>query len=245
MTGPERNNNMPDIPEVDFVGALCEIWSGINYAAYHLAYVGVYLQTSALQTDVDQLRKQEQVLRDKTQVDLLICRTHLAAFFWQLDHVFESLRIAIKRGQKEHPAEKYFWTCEKRLEEIEQTAARREISAYRNKGHEIPAIIGCAFDEKGGKFLHHFLPSILGHEQKESNNMIASLREYFESVADVWLSFAPSDLKDRFPRSFKFPVTVPHSFLGELPPGLEAVPQLEVSIEAYDRTGADEDSRRQ
>jgi hypothetical protein len=30
---------MPDVPDQDFVGALCEIWFTINYAAYHLAYV--------------------------------------------------------------------------------------------------------------------------------------------------------------------------------------------------------------
>src|SRR5205823_954385 len=125
-------NDMPDVPEPDFVGSLCEIWSGINYAAYHLAYVRVYLQTAALQTDVEQLRKQEQAVRDNTQVDVLICRAHLAAFFWQLDHVFEALRIAIKRGQKEH-SDLNFWDFEKRLQEIEQTPIYQEINAYRNK----------------------------------------------------------------------------------------------------------------
>jgi len=250
MTGSARNqNDMPDVPEVDFVGALSEIWFGLNYAAYHLAYVRAYLQTAALQTDVDQLRKLERALRDLTQVDVVICRAHLAAFFWQLDHIFEALKIAVTRGQKEHPALKYFWSFEKRLEEFEQTAIRQEISAYRNKGHEIPAIIGCEWDEKGGKFLHHFLPSIVGHAQSESIDMNTRLQQYFEFVANVWLSFTPSDLKAEFPRSFTFPITIPNSYLGELPPELKGIPQFAVSIEAYDRAnvsaGTGEDAKQQ
>ncbi len=236
MTGrTKKDNDMPDVPEVDFVGALSEIWFGLNYAAYHLAYVRVYLQTAALQTDVDQLRKLEQALRDMTQVDVVICRAHLAAFFWQLDHIFEALKIAITRGQKEHPTLKYFWSSEKRLEKIEQSAIRQEISAYRNKGHEIPAIIGCAWDKRGGKFLHHFLPSIAGHAQNEAIDMNTRLQEYFEFVANVWLSFAPGDFKTKFPRSFTFPVTIPNSYLGEIPPELKGIPQFAVGIEAYDR----------
>ncbi len=232
MTGRARKqNNTPDVPELDLDGALCEIWSGLNYAAYHLAYVRIYSHTEALQTDVDQLRKQEQVFQDMAQVDVLICRAHLAAFFWQLDHVFESLRAAVTRGQKEHPSSKYFSSWKKRLPEIERTAIRREIRAYRNKGHEIPAIIGCAWDKKGGRLLHHFLPSIVGHEQKESIDMNKQLQTYFEFVADVWRHFVPDHLKDKFPRSFKFPVTVPNFYLGELPPELKGVPRLEVFLE--------------
>jgi hypothetical protein len=236
MTARARDeNDMPDVPDPDFVGALCEIWFGINYAAYHLAYVRVYLQTAALQTHVEEIKDQEQAIRDQMQADVVICRAHLAAFFWQIDHVFEALRTAITRGQKEHGELKYFWKWEQDLKTIEETPLRREISAYRNKGHEIPAIIGCAWEGKGGKFVRHFLPTIDGHEPKESTDMNTQLQRYFEFVANVWLSFAPYDFKDKFPRNFKFPVTVPHSFIGELPPELESVSQLEVAIEAYDR----------
>lgn len=232
---PDRTKNeMQGVPEMDFIGALCEIWSGVNYAAYHLAYVRVYLQTAALQTEVDQLRKEEQALRDLAQADVIICRAHLAGFFWQLDHIFEALKAAVTRGQREHPTLKYFWAYERELERVEQMPVRREIAAYRNKAHEIPAIVGCAWDKKGGRFLHHFLPTILADDKKEPMEMNAQLQQYFEFVANVWLSFAPSDIKDKFPRSFKFPITVPHSFLKELPPGLEGAPQLEVSVEAYE-----------
>src|SRR5260370_21476657 len=100
MSDKARNHvDMPDVPNPDFVGSLCEIWFGINYAAYHLAYVRVYLQTAALQTPVEQIKDQEQPIRDQMQTDVVICRTHLAAFFWQIDHVFEALRTAITRGQ--------------------------------------------------------------------------------------------------------------------------------------------------
>ena len=222
---------MPDVPEQDFVDALCEIWSGINYAAYHLAYVRVYLQTEALQTEAAHIREQEQILRDMAQADVVICRAHLAAFFWQLDHIFEALRTATTRGQKEHSMDRYFWSYEKQLDEIEQAAIRQEIKAYRNKSHDIPAIIGCAREESG-KFHYHFLPSIEGHEKKESIDMNAQLQHYFEFVANVWFSFAPSDLKDKFPRDFRFPVTVPHTFVGELPPELKDIQQLEVHLVA-------------
>jgi len=228
-----EGKDMPDVPDPDFVGTLCEIWSVINYAAYHLAYVRVYLQTAALQTHVDEARGQEQAIRDQMQADVVICRAHLAAFFWQIDHVFEALRIAIARGQKEHGEMEYFWKWEQELKKIEETPLRQEISTYRNRAHEIPAIIGCWWE--GGKFVRHFLPTIEGHEPKESADMNAQLQRYFEFVANVWLSFAPGDFKDKFPRNFKFPVTVPHSFIGELPPELKSVPQLEVSVEAYNR----------
>jgi hypothetical protein len=233
MAGKARDvKDMPDVPEIDFVGALCEIWSGINYAAYHLAYVRVYLQTAALQTEAAHIREQEQLLRDMAQVDVVICRAHLAAFFWQLDHVFEALRTATTRGQKEHPTVQYFWSCEKQLDEIDQRTIRKEIKAYRNKGHDIPAIIGCAWEQKGGKFQHHFLPSIEGLEKKESIDMITQLQQYFEFVANVWFSFAPGDFKGKFPRDFKFPVTVPHTFVGELPSELKDAQQLEVHLVA-------------
>jgi hypothetical protein len=223
-------SDMPDVPEMDFVDALCELWSGLNCAAYHLAYVRVYLQTAALQTDGDELRKQEQDVRDKVQTDTTICRAHLAAFFWQLEHFFEGLRIAVRRGKKEQPLENYFPAYEKNLETLEENLVRREIRAYRNKAHNIPAIIGRKWEQKGGRFLHHFLPSMTGHEPKDSIDMNAQLQHYFEFVATVWHSFAPSELKDKFPRSFKFPVTVPHTFLAELPPELKEVRQLEVEI---------------
>ncbi len=91
---------MPDVPPPDFVGAVAEIWSTVNYGAYHLAYTRVYLQTRALQTSVDELRRDEQAVRDQGQVDLFICRAHLAAFFWQLHHVFEALELRSEKARR-------------------------------------------------------------------------------------------------------------------------------------------------
>jgi len=74
------------------------------------------------------------------------------------------------------------------------------------------------------------------------------LQKYFEFAANVWLSFAPGDYKQKFPRDFKFLVTVPHSFLGDLPAELQGVPHLEVSIVAQDGAatgGSGWDSRKE
>lgn len=219
--------DMPDVPKLDFVGALSEIWFQISYAAYHFAYVRVYSQSGALRTKLEELRDQGQSTRDHAQVDVVICRTHLAAFFWHLEHVFEALRSAITRGKKEYPEAKYFWTYEKRLDEIEQFTMRQEIKDYRNMGHQNPAIIGSNWDGEG-HFLHHFLPTISGHQSKEDVDMSTRLQQYFEFAANVWLEFAPGDFKEKFPRDFRFPVTVPYLFEGELPKELNGIPQLEV-----------------
>ncbi len=228
---------MPDVPDPDFVGALCEIWATINYAAYHFAYVRVYLQTEALQTHIKEMHRQDQAFRDASQIDLHVCRAHLAALFWQIDHVFEALRIAINKGQKEHPEERYFWLWGKSLEEIEATPIYKEINAYRNKSHEFPAIIGIKWiDDADGHpvFVHHFLPSIAGHAAKEDIKLIEQLQKYFEFAANVWLSFSPEYFKEKFPRDFRFTVTIPHTYLGELPPELSGVPQLEMHVVAQD-----------
>jgi hypothetical protein len=225
---------MPDLPEMDFVGSLVEIWFSLNCAAYHLAYVRVYLQTAALRTRITEMAKLEQDLKDRSQADLVVCRAHLAAFFWQLDHVFEALDISVKRGQKEHSEVRYFWSYESLLKKIEQEPPRREISAYRNKAHETPAIIGQRWSGDD-KFQFHFLPSISGLSNTEETDMNQKLQEYFEYTANAWLSFAPGGFKEKFPRDFQFVVTVPHSFIGELPKELERIPQLEVHILAYDK----------
>jgi hypothetical protein len=158
----KNQNDMPAVPDPDFVGALCEIWFAINYAAYHLAYVRVYLQTEALQSHGDEIRQAEQAFKEATQAEVIICRAHLAAFFWQLDHVFEALRIAIKKGQKEHAELNYFWAWGKALEKIESSEIYKEVNAYRNKSHEFPGIIGSKWEDHGTgpKFVHHFLPTI-------------------------------------------------------------------------------------
>lgn len=226
---------MPDVPEMNFIGSMVEIWFSLNCAAYHLAYVRVYLQTAALQTKASEIAKLEEDLSNKAQADLVICRAHLAAFFWQLDHVFEALDISVKRGQREVSEAAYFWSYEKHLKQIEKESARREINAYRNMAHQAPAIIGMKWSGDH-KFLHHFLPTISGLSQDDDADMNAKLQEYFEYTANIWLSFAPSDFKNRFPRDFRFAVTVPNSYIGELPPELEHLPQLEVHIEAYDKT---------
>jgi hypothetical protein len=239
----ERNRKvsleMPDVPEPDFVGALAEIWFGVSYAAYHLAYVRVYLQTLMLRTSPRVIGSVDQTIRNQMQTDTNICRAHLAAFFWQLDHIFEALRGAITRGQKEHSVEKYFWQWEKELDAIEEDPLRKEINAYRNQGHQYPAIIGCQWTGDQ-EFVRHFLPRIEGLESREEIDINDMLQRYFEFVANVWLRFAPGDFKHKFPRDFSFPVTIPFTFIGELPKGLESVPQLSVEIVAFNPPDAAE-----
>ncbi len=229
-----EKREMPDVPKQDFVDALAEIWFQINFAAYHMAYVRVYSQSEALRTASNVLREQEQDVRNHVQIDIVICRSHLAAFFWHLEHVFEALRTAITRGQKEYPEARYFWGYEKRLNELETLPIRQEIKDYRNMGHQQPAIIGSKWTANH-RFLHHFLPTISGHAPQEDVEMTTRLNQYFEFAANVWLEFAPSDFKEKFPRNFQFPVTVPYLFGGELPTGLKGVPQLEVTVQSYNK----------
>jgi hypothetical protein len=230
---------MPDVPHPDYVGMVCEIWFTVNYAAYHLAYTRVYLQTRSMQTQVKDLLRDEQSIRDQGQVDLIICRSHLASFFWQLDHVFETLDIAIKRGQKEFPEERYFHSQEQALKKVRETSLPKEIAAYRNEGHNIPGIIGQKWSAEH-KFLHHFLPTIQGYEAKEDRDINDQLQIYFEYVANAWRTFVPEQLREQFPRNFAFPVTVPFQFLGELPKELASVPQLQIELEAYDKDAGTE-----
>lgn len=227
------NREMPAVPKLDFVDALAEIWMQINYAAYHIAYVRVYSQSAAVRTKPDLLREKEQLIRDQAQIDTVICRSHLAAFFWHLEHVFEALRTAIIRGQKEHGDLEYFWAYEKRMDEIEGWAIRKEIKDYRNMAHETPAIIGSLWNGEDHHFMHHFLPTISGHENKEHIDLNTRLQEFFEFAANVWIEFAPGDFKEKFPRDFRFPVTVPHMYVGELPKGLSGAPQLEVNVQIF------------
>ncbi len=226
---------MPDVPIPDYLGAICEIWLTANNAAYHLAYTRVYLQTRSMQTDHEELMRDEQSAREMGQIDLIICRSHVAAFFWELHHVFEALEVAIRRGKNEYPNERYFYSQERQLEGIRQSPIPKEIEAYRNEGHNIPAIIGQKWEEKGGKFLHHFLPSIQGHQAKDSVELNQQLQIYFEYAVNMLLSFVPDLYKSKFPRNFSFPVTVPFFYLGELPPELARVPQLQITLEAYEK----------
>jgi hypothetical protein len=234
---------MPDVPNLELTGALSEIWFSINFAAYHLAFVRVYSQSAALRTNIEEMRKQEQKVRDNVQTDIVICRSHLADFFWHLEHVFEALRTAITRGQKEHPDVPYFWTYEKRLDVFEKMTIREEIKDYRNMGHQNPGVIGCKWDEQHN-FVHHFLPTISGHEPKEDIDMNIRLQQYFEFAANVWFDFAPGDFKKTFPRDFKFPVTVPYEYVGELSEEIRSTPRLEVSIVSYSRERTDAETKK-
>jgi hypothetical protein len=99
--------------------------------------------------------------------------------------------------------------------------------------HQVPAIIGIWASPS--KFHHLFLPNITGHSNREDIDLNIRLQEYFEFAANVWLGFAPSELKDQFPKDFTFPVTVPGLFLGQLPTELRAVPQLQVTVQSYNK----------
>jgi hypothetical protein len=71
-------SDMSAVPDPGLDGALSEIWSGINHSAYHLSYVGVYLQSAALQAPPSVLRNQEQGIRDQLQADVVISGAHIA-----------------------------------------------------------------------------------------------------------------------------------------------------------------------
>src|SRR5208337_1804261 len=110
---------------------------------------------------------------------------------------------------------------ERQLAAVLQSRTATDIEAYRNEGHNIPGIIGQRWQEKGGKFLYHFLPTLRENQSSEPAEMTQQLQAYFEFVANLWLAFVPEPYKSKFPRDFSFPVTVPFSYIGELPVELE------------------------
>jgi len=48
-------------------------------------------------------------------------------------------------------------------------------------------VIGCKWEEKGNgpKFVHHFLPTIAGHEAKEDIDINDQLQKYFEFAGQM------------------------------------------------------------
>lgn len=107
------------------------------------------------------------------------------------------------------------------------------IGTKRTKSLQLSGVHGTRIENLFTTSCHRLLD-----KKKEGIDMNAQLQQYFEFAANIWLSFAPGEFKEKFPRNFRFTVTVPHSFLGELPPELKGVAQLEVSVEAYDRENA-------
>jgi len=56
-------------------------------------------------------------------------------------HHDSSNRMAIRKARRTI-AERYFYSAERKLETIWQSAIREKLTAYRNEGHKLPAIIG-------------------------------------------------------------------------------------------------------
>jgi len=137
-------SEMPDVPKSDFVDALTEIWFQINFAAYHMATCGCMASEASPDQNACAARARTGRAGSRT-IDIVVSRSHLAAFFWHLEHVFEALRTAITRGQKEHPEAKYFWAYEKELDELEQlTIVKRSktIAIWGTKTRRLLAVSG-------------------------------------------------------------------------------------------------------
>ena len=220
---------MPDVPSPNFIDLLAETWFPLSYAAYHMAYVRIYTQSNMFLYKKEVMHQQKEDVRVGAQEDLVICRANLSAFFMQLEHVFESVRRTVKKFKKDLP--NFFVAFEPWLDEQEKLAMRLEIRDYRNHGHQIPAIIGAKWD--GETLSHLFLPHIDGHAVQDDVELNERLRRYFEFTANIWLKLIPNGLEDTFPLDFNYPVTIPALYAGELPPGLENVRQLFVTVKAF------------
>jgi hypothetical protein len=79
----------------------------------------------------------------------------------------------------------------------------------------------------------------------QRRNLIDELHKYFEFAVNVWLDFAPGDYKTKFPRDCSFPVTIPFTYIGELPAQLKGVPQLLIEIVAFNLPNGDEEAAAQ
>ena len=90
---------MPDVPDPDFAGNLWRIGSAST----------MLLTTWHMSESICRLLPfKPMLIRQKTKnswfaimsADVVICRTHLAASFWQINHIFETLRAAITRVKR-------------------------------------------------------------------------------------------------------------------------------------------------
>jgi hypothetical protein len=219
------------IPPITFEGALLEVWHSLTYCAYHGAYVMAYLQTDALRVSKSKidtfLQGQPQEVRDRYQNDVTLGRAHLSSFFWNLDHIFESLRLAIKRGRESGDLDpRTYILLEKKIADAKNSTEGREINIYRNAAHKVPGVIARWGTDNW--FGCHFLPEI-GDEltpdeikaatPQPAQTLEDKLHAYFLFVANLCSGILKQTIPKewKLPATFTFPVTIPTSFTGNVP----------------------------
>lgn len=218
------------IPKIAFADAATEIWQCLGYCAFHAAHVLVYLQSDALRIpkpDVDKFiltlpPDQQEDTRARFQSDMMTCRAHLAAFFWQLDHIFESLLLALRRGRDENKVDmRTYVLAERFIKKQQSSTIGEEISLYRNASHQVPGIAARWHESNTGKFLFHFLPEP-GEEfdrenppaeiaQTPARKMEEQLHSYFEFVARTCTEVIHWNFSD----TWTILVVCPFTFMGD------------------------------
>jgi hypothetical protein len=104
-----------NVPPPDFVGAMCEIWFPVNYAAYHLAYTRVYCKHPLCKLTLTTCDWMSRPSTTKVKLTRLSAGAASRRFSGSCTTCLKK-EIAIKRGQKEHSTHRYFYTQERELE---------------------------------------------------------------------------------------------------------------------------------
>jgi len=230
-----------NLPPQGVEGVACEIWQNLDMCLYHSAYVRVYANTVAMRTVGNKQSRPKLALlppkdRDALQEDVITFRAHFAGLFWQLNHMRELLNGVYNRCVEEG-----IMTAEQRdvlKKKLEDDPVLQEIREYRNFSHEFAGVVTVCHEARpDGKhvFMFHFLPPrkgqpavpeimndaeiALAHERE----LLMKVQLYCNRICGICEGvFRYMDAKYGtvlFPRSRGFQITIPRSYLGQVPDG--------------------------
>lgn len=243
-------------PKQDLLGMISEIWQGLDHSLHHSAYLQTYSNSYAIQTvgsrhymtKVHPTMPQD--IRNQIQEDLTTFRVHLAGTFWQLDHLANELvpaayKLCLKEGVLTR--DQY----DQLMDRLESDALLKEISERRNLSHQFAGVVVNLFDSQTNTLIASLLPDLDGvdvalnlqdrpltpeeTEEMRKRELHTKLAECFGHVTGICEGlFRYIDAKygtQVFPRSAGFLVTIPHSYLGQIPEGAAGAIYVKVERE--------------
>jgi hypothetical protein len=231
-------------PTQDFEGMVFELWQTLDACLYHAAYVRIYANTVAMHLAGSRrsdaaTKAMSTVEREQLQEDVIVFRAHFAGVLWQFHHLAELLRKAYRRCKQESIV-----TTERHDElvrELDEDPVVNEIQKYRNLSHQFAGVIVTLHDGSTDAFIAHVFPQlgVQAPEQRAPLDEHGIQKEVQERELNTKLEtycnqlvgyceglFRIIDAQQQMTvisRSHGFPVTVPHTYQGNLPEGVKGV----------------------